>query len=150
VGTLVSGSVTVSSDRPLAGVILFGGSIGVAGVGSGAVLSGSFSAPMETNLSQGIDTGIALQSQEEGKDVTLDLQMVDADGKVLASARLDGANAIKSNGHMARFLREFSWSPAVDVSNFAGVLRITPSGKVSATVLQVRANQLATLPVVSP
>ncbi len=53
------GSVTVSSDIELAGVILFGGSVGVAGVGASEVLRRGFGAPLESNAEDGINTGIA-------------------------------------------------------------------------------------------
>jgi hypothetical protein len=146
-GTLVGGSVTVTSNRPLAGVILFGGSLGLAGVGASTPLTGSFIAPMEINNAQGINTGIAIQSLETAREITLELQLSDVGGRQVASARAEGANALKAGGHVARFLPEFSWTPSLDFSSFTGVLRITASGSVAATVLQVRPGQLATMPV---
>ncbi|HEV8129752.1 MAG TPA: VCBS repeat-containing protein, partial [Acidobacteriota bacterium] len=145
-GPLAAGAVTVSSGLTLAGVILFGGSLGLAGVGSSEVLSTPFVAPMENNVAQGTSTGIAIMSLESN-DVPVDLQLFDIDGKLLASARLDGANILKANGHIARFLTEFAWSPAVDFSNFVGILKVVAGGKVTATVLQVRPAEFATMPV---
>ncbi len=57
--TEVSAPVTVPSDIELAGVILFGGSVGVAGVGASEVLRRGFGAPLESNAEDGINTGIA-------------------------------------------------------------------------------------------
>ena len=42
-GPLQAGSVLVESDRPVSGVILFGGSVGLAGVGKSVVLEEGFS-----------------------------------------------------------------------------------------------------------
>ncbi len=144
-GTLTAGAVTVNSDRSLAGVLLFGGSIGVAGVGSSPAFNPGFLAPMETNSANGTSTGVAIMNLESF-DVTADLQLLDTEGNLLSSARLDGANAIKANGHLARFLPEFTWNPPVNFASFSGVLRVTTSGRTTATVLQVRPNQLATMP----
>jgi hypothetical protein len=145
-GPLTAGAVTASSDRKLAGVIIFGGSLGLAGVGSSAPLSNGLVAPMETNADQVISTGIAIMNLET-VDVTADLQLLDTDGNQVATSRLDGVNSLKGNGHLARFLQEFSWSPSVDLTKFVGVLKIKPSGRVAATVLQVRPAQFATMPV---
>ena len=63
-GNLAVGSVTVSSNRPLAGVILFGGAFGVAGVGSSQVMTNGFVAPMESKTADSINTGVAVASLE--------------------------------------------------------------------------------------
>lgn len=61
-GVFQVGSVRVNSDAPLFGVVLFAGvgssGIGVAGVGSSEPLQ-SFLAPMETDLANNLQTGIA-------------------------------------------------------------------------------------------
>ena len=63
-GPVQAGSVTVSSDKPVAGVLLFGGSIGLAGVGSSQEMGNGFLAPMETNAAAGIRTGLAVKNLE--------------------------------------------------------------------------------------
>ncbi|MBI3940453.1 MAG: hypothetical protein HY315_06430 [Acidobacteria bacterium] len=83
----------------------------------------------------------------ESADVPLDLQRLDSEGRQAAGARLDGANSLKAGGHLARFVPEFEWSPKVDFSDFAGVLRVTSSGKIAATVVRVQPGRFATLPV---
>ena len=39
-----------------------------------------------------------------GETVTLDLELVDPDGNVLATARLDGESALAPNGHLSLFI----------------------------------------------
>ena len=142
-GDLLNGSVTALSDKAVAGVILFGGPTGLAGVGSSVAQTDGFTAPMETNSTSGINTGIAVMNLEEGA-VSLDLQLCDRDGAVLASA----AAMLPGMGHLATFLSEFAWSPAVDFSDFEGTLKVTADGSIAATVIQTRPGQFATLPVV--
>ena len=143
-GDLLGGSVTVISDKAVAGVILFGGTSGLAGVGSSAELPDGFTDPMETNSASAIDTGIAVMNLEESA-VNLNLQLCDRDGAVLASA----AAMLPGMGHLAAFLAEFEWSTAVDFSDFEGTLKVTTDGSIAATVIQTRPGQFATLPVAS-
>ena len=62
-GLVVTGSVTVSADRPLSGVVLFDGGavkLGVAGVGSSEPLAG-FRAPTESRSGDAaVRTGVAV------------------------------------------------------------------------------------------
>ena len=142
-GDLLDGSVTVTSDQGVAGVILFGGPTGLAGVGSSSAQPHGFTAPMETNSASAINTGIAVMNLEEDT-VNLDLQLCDRDGAVLASA----AAVLPGMGHVATFLSGFAWSPAVGFSDFEGILKVTTDGSIAATVIQTRPGQFATLPVV--
>ena len=61
-GDISVGSVQVRSDRPLEGVILFGGSVGVAEVGASEVLRRGFAAPLKSNAEEEINTGIAIMN----------------------------------------------------------------------------------------
>ncbi len=142
-GDTVVGSVTVESDGNLAGVILFGGTTGLAGVGSSVALDEvGFTAPMEVNTGAGTDTGIAVMNLE-AQEVTLDLQLCDEDGGVLATAQM----ALPAMGHRALFVTEVEWDTVVDFSDFDGLLKVTATGSTSATVIQTRPSQLATMPV---
>ena len=143
-GDLATGSVRVSSDRPVAGVVLFGGTDGLAGVGSSETQPIGFVAPIETNPGSGINTGIAVVNLEESS-VNLTLQLADGDGAVLASAQA----VLSGLGHLATFLPDFSWSPAVDFSDFEGTVKVSATGPIAGTVIQTRPDQLATLPVVA-
>ena len=87
-GDLVTGSVSVTSDQPLAGVIVFKGEgIGSAGVGSRAEFAEGFLAPMENNVSTSIHTGVAMMNLEE-EELTLTADLLASDGTLLDSTRL--------------------------------------------------------------
>ena len=138
----MAGSVKVTSGAPIAGVVLFGGTIGLAGVGSSEALPNGFAAPMES-LADQVDTGIAIVNlQEESAELTL--QLCDAEGALLATI----SHTLAASGHLAACLSEFDWPSAVDLSDFEGTLKVTSNGPLAATVIQTRAGELATLPVV--
>ena len=50
-------------------------------------------------------------------------------------------------GHLALFVTQFDWNQLVDFSAFEGILKVTSSGRIAATVIQTRPGQFATLPV---
>jgi hypothetical protein len=52
-----------------------------------------------------------------------------------------------SRGHFADFLTDFEWPPGTNFQAFQGTLEVTATGKISATALQLRPNQFATMPV---
>jgi len=143
-GPVKTGAVTVISDRPLAGVILFGGSTGLAGVGNSVPLSKGFLAPVETKAGQ-VNTGIAVMNLD-GTASTLNFELLRLNNSVQATGL---ALPLPGDGHLALFLNEIVWSPAVDFSTFSGILRVTSSGNLAATVLRVQAasSELATMPV---
>ncbi len=144
-GPLQVGSATVTSDKPLAGVIVFSGSAGAAGVGSSQKLPG-FAAPM---LKDGTtNTGIAVQNP--GNDpMTIDLELRSSEGQLLATASI----TLAGMGHRSLFVDEITWNPepdiALDFSNFEGLLKgVTSQGVVAATVIQTRgAIRFVTMPV---
>jgi hypothetical protein len=144
VGLLTVGSVVVTSDRPLSGVVLFGGSVGLAGVGVSEILHNGFTAPMETRSVSGINTGIALMNLEQ-TEVTLDLQLQDSEGKYLAFTQI----VLPGKGQQARFVNEIDWFDSIDFTNFLGVLRVTSTGAIAATVIQTRPGQFATMPIIT-
>ncbi|MFZ0426708.1 MAG: choice-of-anchor U domain-containing protein, partial [Acidobacteriota bacterium] len=141
-GDLVSGSVRVTSPQPLAGVIVFSGSVGAAGVGSSPRIESGFSAPMETDRSRGLNTGVALMNAGT-RNTTLSLSLYDASGHRLARA----AVSLPVNGHKALFVDQFQWDTTLDFTRFQGILKVAPSDPISATVLQTRPGQFATMPV---
>ena len=149
-GLVVSGSVTVSSDRPLSGVVLFDGgavNLGVAGVGSSEPLAG-FRAPVETRSGDAaIRTGVAVMNLD-GEETTLQVRLLDLEGTVVGTGTVS-ADPLPAKGHVARFLDEFKWDdPAPDLTDFQGVLEVIPSnGQVAATVLRSSSGNLASLPV---
>ena len=131
------GSVTVSSD------------IELAGVGASEVLRRGFAAPLESNTEEQINTGLAIMNLT-AETVTLDLELVDPDGNVLATARLDGDSALAPSGHLSLFIDQIPWNAQINFSDFMGLIRVKPSGKIAATVVQTRPGQFATMPLATP
>jgi len=142
-GAWTVGSAVVRSTQPLAGVLLFSGTDGRAGVGAAEEMTGSIAAPVDNDAAGGAHTGIAAVNLEE-QATSLTLELLDSEGAVLASSSV----SLPPGGHLARFLHEFPWQPAApNVTSLRGLLRVTPTGRISATVLLVRPAQLATLPL---
>ncbi len=146
-GDLVSGSVTVESDLPLSGVIVFGGVVGLAGVGSSQEMVDGFVAPIETNAALKTDTGLAFINLEE-RETSLEMTLLDQDGGVVAVANLSGDQALRPEGHRALFATEIEWDHVVDFTSFLGTLEVRSDGAIAATVIQTRPGQFATMPVV--
>ena len=142
-GPLVSGSATVFSDQALGGVILFGGSVGLAGVASGNELTGGFVAPIEVDLASGVNSGIAVYNLDTLTSV-LDISLCDSSGNPVATTEV----TVPGVGHLARFATELEWTPPVDFSSFLGQLKVSAATRLSATVIQTRPGEFATLPVV--
>ena len=150
-GPLVSGSVAVSSDGPLSGVVLFDGgaiNLGVAGVGGSEPLA-SFRAPMESRSGDPvIKTGVAVMNLDAGEK-TLQVRLLDLEGTIVGTGTV-AADPLAANGHIARFLDEFNWDePAPGLTAFQGVLEVVSSnGQVAATALRLSSgNNMASLPV---
>ncbi len=142
-GDLVVGSVTVCSNLPLAGVIVFSGTVGLAGVQSSEALV-HFAAPIKA-LGNDIRTGIAIMNLE-GVAVRLTLELVGEDGELVAGAEI----ILGAMGQLSAFVDEaerFPWDQAVDFSDFEGTVRAWADGRVAATVVQTRPDQFATQPV---
>lgn len=145
-GPLQTGSVTVLSDAPLSGVILFGGDFGLAGVPAAGEFPNGFVGPVDVRLAENIRTGVSIQNLEEAPiEVVVDL--LDASGVVVASALLE----IPALGKEARFVEELEWDSEVDFELFQGTIRAAADGSVSALMIQNRlvggVSQFATLPV---
>lgn len=144
-GQLAVGSVRIQSDRDLSGVILFGGSVGFAGVGASQALAQGFVAPMEFNRENGVNTGVAMMNLEDD-GIEVEFRLTGLNGSQLATARLDPPLA--SGGHRSLNVNEIDWTPSVEFSDFRGILQVIPTGELSATVIQTRSGQFATMPVV--
>ncbi|MEJ2081971.1 MAG: hypothetical protein P8Y94_07305, partial [Acidobacteriota bacterium] len=140
---VVLGSSHVHSTTDVAGVLIFGGSFGLAGVGNSASLDDGFLAPMQRQAATDINTGIAVANLES-EDTTLHLRLLGTSGTELATS----TELLDPNGQKAVFLHEFEWSPQMDLSDFQGLIEVTSSGRTAATVLQTRPGQYATMPVV--
>ncbi len=141
-GSPESGSVTVASDGALVGVILFGGDFGLAGVGASPRFPTGFSGPVQTNEAEQINTGMAVQNLSD-RAQTLTLELLDEEGEVVSSSQVEAA----PSGHVALFVNQLDWEPAVDFSDFRGSIRAASSDPVAATMIQTRPGQFATFPV---
>ncbi len=144
VGPVTVGSATVISDKPLTGVINFSGAFGAAGVGASERLSGFVAAMIRSATT---DTGLAIMNPGT-TEVSVDLQLIDQDGKLLATATL----TIPMMGHLALFFNQIGWEPEpgviLDLSAFEGLIKgTTTGGQIAATVIQTRPNQFITMPV---
>ena len=148
-GPVVVGSLTVHADGPLSGVVVFDGvALGVAGVGSSEPLAG-FRAPTENRTGEKfISTGVAVMNLD-AEEQTLQVRLIDLDGHEVGTGTVT-ADPLAGNGHVARFIDQFSWDePVPDWTDFQGVLEVIPSqGQVAATVLRLSSgNNMASLPV---
>ena len=140
-GPLRTGSVVISSDVELAGVVVFEGSIGVAGVNNSAALR-NMVAPVETGA--GVNTGVAIVSLATGQ--TIQFALRDEEGSLLATA----SELLAAKGHFAKFVDQFGWNPQVDLSDFSGSLTAAGTDDFTATVIRQSPDQIATLPVADP
>jgi hypothetical protein len=144
-GALQVGSVIVTSDTPLNGVIVFGGAFGLAGVQAGPEFSQGFVGPVDTRLPQNIRTGVALQNLRQ-EDAVYPAQLVNGAGEVIAEAALE----VPGFGQSPQFIDEIEWDRQVDFSSFQGTIRVQGQG-LSAVMIQNRlaggVSQFATVPV---
>jgi hypothetical protein len=140
-GTLVAGSVKVLSSAPLGGLLLFNAGL-TTGVGGGTPV-GAFVVPVTRNAATGLSTGVAISNTTSGA-VTLNLTLHGLDGTPRATASVP----VVANGHLAKFVHEFTWSPSVTTDDFKGTLEVRSSGPVAATALRFGGGEFTTLPVV--
>ena len=75
--------------------------------------------------------------------LTLTAELLNSEGTVLNTAQL----SLPSLGHTAIYLDQFAWNETTDLSSFEGLLRVSSDGRISATVIQTRPGQFATMPV---
>ncbi len=139
-GVLKRGSVTVISDVPLSGVVLFGGSVGFAGVASSVPLI-KIVTPIQT-ATPDVNTGVAVMGL--GVPQKLKLELLDSEGQVVAEAEFEFVTGDEQD---ARFVDQFNWDQAVDFNNFTGSLVICGESEFGAVTILLRPGQFATLPV---
>ena len=119
----------------------------MAGVGSSKPLGG-FRTPVESRSGDtAIRTGVAVMNLD-AEEKTLQVRLLDLEGTVVGRGTMS-TEPLAGKGHVARFLDEFVWEqPAPDLTDFQGVLEVTPSsGQVAGTVLRSSSGNLASLPV---
>ena len=148
-GDLVSGSVQVSADIPVAGVVKYSHpEFGIAGIGESLPLR-SVMTSVSRDTNRGSNTGIALSNPESTEaELTLSLRNT-------AGVEVNGGSVslrIPPNGNIARFIHELF--PKAETTMFQGTLVITsntPDGNVCATALQIGSSskEFNSMPVVA-
>ena len=144
-GPLLAGSLTVESDHPLGGVILFGGDFGVAGVPPSRTMESGFRTLIQIDLLEAINTGVAILNLED-QPISLDPRLFDPRGQLAAELATDQVILIAGGGQLRFFVTDFAWTLGT-LNRFFGILEIRASGNVAATAVQTRPGQFATLPV---
>ena len=137
-GPIQTGSVTVSSDARLSGVILFNGSIGLSSGPDSRPLK-KFSAPVRGG--PGTYTGIALMGL--GQDQVVGFELRSQEGNLVAKTNV----SLSGRAHLAKLLSQFSWDNSVDVSTFSGTLIARGTADMAATVILITPSGSAFLPV---
>jgi len=144
-GALQTGPVTVRSSAPLTGVIVFGGALGSAAIVAVEEISDGFAAPVESRGNE-VRTGLAVQNVGQSP-ATVTLELLDADGLVLATTELE----IPPLGKIARFIDELQWDNAIDFTDFNGSVRALSMTPLAAALVQNRVTNgivyLATIPL---
>ena len=140
-GELVSGSVKVTANGPIGGVLRFDlPGIGVAGVGaSPPVRDALFPARREVG---GISTAAAVHNIEE-EAIVVSCRLMSG-GVVLEEMEI----SLAANGQEAQFIEEMFTT--TDTSNFVGLVRCTGPGRFTGVAVELDAASriFTTLPVV--
>jgi len=138
---VVSGSASARTNNgQISGTIVFGGKLGVGGVGASQSFSQGFLAAVMVDTESNLDTGLALRGlvSFSPSGHLLSIELFQADGLLVARAEL----TVRALGHEARFLSEFEWVPEpgveLDFSRFEGLIKVRTKSPVTATVLQTR------------
>ena len=143
---LTAGSMTVYSDQPLAGTVVYAGDTGSAGVASSPAFQKGFMSPVERDLPNTVDTGLSVMNLADAPAL-VELSLFDTQNNLVANAELN----LSPRGRAARFVDEFNWQEVerglLGLGNFAGVLRASCSVKITGSALQTRDGEFATLPV---
>lgn len=141
-GDLQVGTATVISTGSISGEVLFGGSVGLAGVGASA--PGTCFLVPALNGSNGA-TGIAVMST--GSQLSLNLELRNREGVLLATSETQ----LTAGSQRAVFLSEIDWVwPGEEeaLEEFTGSVRVQGSADLALTTILSTGKEFATLPVV--
>ncbi len=120
--------------------------MGVAGVGSSALVRQGFTAPVQSNTSERLSTGIAI-TNGEADELVVQLALSGVAAESIADAEL----TLPGMGHRALFLEQIEWQvekgAQLDLSNFVGLLTARAPGRVAGTVISTSPGFFSTLPV---
>ncbi len=139
-GVLKIGTVTVSSDAPLSGLVFLADSI--SGLDSSPP-STRFFFPVQRDTVTGINTGIAIANTTDGP-VNVNLILRNDKGAEFARRQV----TLGPRGQIAEVLeRLFSVGPDVALINFRGTITGTSTGAVAVLGLLFKGTNFTTLPV---
>ena len=142
-GGLVNGSVTVTADNPVAGVVRFSvPGVGVTGVGSSDPAPGVI---VPVRRKDGISSGVAIRSLHR-EEIEVHLILRDARRSITYTAE---PLTIAAQGQVSAFIEELF--PEVETNDFQGTLIIGSDGKARLAVVAIELGSdpglLTTLPV---
>jgi len=140
-GDLRVGSANLNSNVRLSGTVLFSGAAGLAGV-SAAPATYRLLAPVETNSSNGLSTGLALLNWNLAP-TPVTLRLRDTSGNILASTVVE----IPARGQLARFPEELFKDQFSFPQQFQGTLEAQADAQICGVGLRVVPGEIATLPV---
>jgi hypothetical protein len=142
-GSIVVGSVQLSSTIPVSSVIIFASPSGTAGVGAVQPLT-RFSVPIQSNTALGIDTGVAVSNSSASLvDVTYTLR--DSNGLPVSGASV--VKSIAPNGQLAQFPSQLFAGKGIDFSRFTGTIEVNSPVPVNGMAILTTPGQFSTLPV---
>lgn len=143
-GDLVSGSVAVTADSSIGGVLGFTfPERGIAGVGASVATSG-FIIPVARSVARSFSTGVALAAQASAPSLSLTLRNQGGEPVAEGQAVID----LPANGHLARFIEELF--PNADTAEFEGTLTVSAEGgTVAGTAIELgsQPGEFTVLPV---
>ena len=96
---------------------------------------------MQVDQSSGTSTGVAIV--DLGADTTLDLRLVDGNGQMQARGHRRSLQPWTS----LQIVDQFDWDSPVDFETFQGQLLVHSDQPLTATVIQTRLREFATMPV---
>ena len=136
------GWVEVESEVPVGGIVLFSSEdLGTAGVGQ-SVLSDRLVAPLERNIDQGMDMGVAIVNAQGGAN-TVTLVARDRFGNPAGRTLTLQLNGFE---HIARFVNESDFDLQLP-DNFSGSLWLESTLPIGATTIRQSPGVLTTFPV---
>lgn len=141
-GTLMIGSIQITSDRPVDRTVIIDSPSGSARLG--AVPSWPrFRIPILSDSSKAVRTGITL-SNPTPTPVRVALRLRDEDGTLLSAAEV--SVSLSANGQISRFAEEFFPGLGIDFSLFRGTLEVDSPVPINGTAIRVSPGDFATLP----
>jgi hypothetical protein len=143
-GPLTTGWVEIASEFPIAGTLLFSGSLGLGAVSSSAAAT-RLRIPVEIDNARGVDSGVAF-SNPSAHPVTLSLGLRDNDGNPVQGAASE--LVLPAGAQIARFPGELFPGTANSLGSFRGTLDACSTAPICAMALRLARGSMTALPVI--